>query len=77
MDCFAALAMTNAKRVSNPCGGAMANIVARYLSFEGRLARLPFFGRGVFLGVIAAAVGMATIPFSRAKACGGGSASLS
>jgi hypothetical protein len=41
----------------------MTNIVARYLSFEGRLARLPFFGRGVFLGVIAAAIGMASIPF--------------
>src|SRR5262245_5566472 len=44
-------------------GGAMANIVERYLSFEGRLARLPFFGRGVFLGVIAAALAMASIPF--------------
>jgi uncharacterized membrane protein YhaH (DUF805 family) len=41
----------------------MANIVDRYLSFEGRLARLPFFGRGVFLGVIAAALGMASVPF--------------
>jgi uncharacterized membrane protein YhaH (DUF805 family) len=41
----------------------MANIVGRYLSFEGRLARLPFFGRGVFLGVVAAALAMASIPF--------------
>ena len=40
----------------------MANIVGHYLSFEGRLARLPFFGRGVFLGVIAAALAMASIP---------------
>ena len=30
-------------------GGAMANIVGHYLSFEGRLARLPFFGRGVYV----------------------------
>jgi uncharacterized membrane protein YhaH (DUF805 family) len=44
----------------------MTNIVERYLSFEGRLARLPFFGRGIFLGVVAAAIGMASIPlFSR------------
>jgi uncharacterized membrane protein YhaH (DUF805 family) len=42
--------------------GAMANIVGHYLSFEGRLARLPFFSRGVFLGVIAAALAMASIP---------------
>jgi len=41
----------------------MANIVDRYLSFEGRLARLPFFGRGVLLGVIATAFAMASIPF--------------
>jgi uncharacterized membrane protein YhaH (DUF805 family) len=27
----------------------MANIVGRYFSFEGRLARLPFFGRGFYL----------------------------
>ncbi|HWX13658.1 MAG TPA: DUF805 domain-containing protein [Methylocella sp.] len=40
----------------------MANIVGHYLSFEGRLARLPFFSRGVFLGVIAAALAMASIP---------------
>jgi uncharacterized membrane protein YhaH (DUF805 family) len=41
----------------------VANFVRRYLSFEGRLARLPFFGRGVFLGVVAAALGMASTPF--------------
>jgi uncharacterized membrane protein YhaH (DUF805 family) len=41
----------------------MANIVDRYLSFEGRLARLPFFGRGFFLGIISSALGMASIPF--------------
>src|SRR5581483_602948 len=41
----------------------MANIMDRYLSFEGRLARLPFFGRGVFLSAIAGAFAMASIPF--------------
>jgi uncharacterized membrane protein YhaH (DUF805 family) len=47
-------------------GRTMTNIVRRYLSFEGRLARLQFFGRGIFLGVVAAALGMASIPiFSR------------
>jgi uncharacterized membrane protein YhaH (DUF805 family) len=30
----------------------MANIVGRYFSFEGRLARLPFFGRGFYLGIV-------------------------
>jgi uncharacterized membrane protein YhaH (DUF805 family) len=41
----------------------MANIVDRYLSFEGRLARLPFFGRNIYLGAIGAALAMASIPF--------------
>jgi uncharacterized membrane protein YhaH (DUF805 family) len=41
----------------------MANIVGRYFSFEGRLARLPFFGRGFYLGVIAVALAMVSIPF--------------
>ena len=41
----------------------MPNVVDRYFSFQGRLARLPFFGRGVFLGVVAAALAMASIPF--------------
>jgi uncharacterized membrane protein YhaH (DUF805 family) len=41
----------------------MANIVGRYFSFEGRLARLPFFGRGFYLGVVTAALAMVSIPF--------------
>jgi uncharacterized membrane protein YhaH (DUF805 family) len=41
----------------------MANFVGRYFSFEGRLARLPFFGRGFYLGVIAVALAMVSIPF--------------
>ena len=49
--------------MSKAAGGILANIVDRYLSFHGRLARLPFFGRGVFLGVVASALGMASIPF--------------
>ena len=44
-------------------GAAMANILDRYLSFAGQLARLPFFSRGVLLGVVAAALAMASIPF--------------
>jgi uncharacterized membrane protein YhaH (DUF805 family) len=62
MDCFASFAMTGVAGEQS-MGGIVANIVDRYLSFEGRLARLPFFGRGVFLGVVAAALGMASIPF--------------
>src|SRR5262249_4780786 len=50
-------------RATHGAGGVVANLVDLYPSFEGRLARLPFFGRGVFLGVIAAALGMASIPF--------------
>jgi uncharacterized membrane protein YhaH (DUF805 family) len=41
----------------------MANIVGRYFSFEGRLARLPFFGRGFYLGVVTIALAMVSIPF--------------
>lgn len=41
----------------------MVRVAERYLSFEGRLARLPFFARGIFLGVVAAASSMVSIPF--------------
>lgn len=41
----------------------MANFIQRYLSFEGRLARLPFISRNIFIGVLAAALFMASIPF--------------
>jgi uncharacterized membrane protein YhaH (DUF805 family) len=41
----------------------MAGFLERYLSFHGRLARLRFFGRGVFIGVLAGAVSFASIPF--------------
>ena len=40
----------------------MAKFVERYLSFEGRLARLPFFARSIYLGVVAAALSMVSIP---------------
>ena len=42
---------------------AIGNFIERYLSFEGRLARLPFIGRNIFIGVLAAALSMASIPF--------------
>jgi uncharacterized membrane protein YhaH (DUF805 family) len=42
--------------------GAMARIIERYLSFDGRLARLPYFARNVSLGVAAVALGMTSIP---------------
>jgi uncharacterized membrane protein YhaH (DUF805 family) len=45
-----------------PDAGAMARIFQRYWSFEGRLARLPFFARNVFLGVLAAVLAMTSIP---------------
>lgn len=41
----------------------MAGVLERYLSFDGRLARLPFFARGISLGVAVAAIGMVSIPF--------------
>jgi uncharacterized membrane protein YhaH (DUF805 family) len=40
----------------------MTRIVEHYLSFQGRLARLPFFARNVCLGVAVAALGMVSIP---------------
>jgi uncharacterized membrane protein YhaH (DUF805 family) len=40
----------------------MARIIERYLSFKGRLARLPYFARGFSLSIIAAALGMTSIP---------------
>jgi uncharacterized membrane protein YhaH (DUF805 family) len=42
---------------------AVARVLDRYLLFSGRLARLPFFARGVFLGVATAALAMVSIPF--------------
>jgi uncharacterized membrane protein YhaH (DUF805 family) len=41
----------------------MMSFRQRYWSFTGRLARLPFFARGIFLGVVAAAIFIASIPF--------------
>jgi uncharacterized membrane protein YhaH (DUF805 family) len=40
----------------------MARVIERYLSFEGRLARLQYFARSVFLGVVMVALGMTSIP---------------
>ena len=41
----------------------MAEFLERYLSFRGRMARLPFFGRGVFIAAVAGAVFFMSIPF--------------
>ena len=40
----------------------MANVVVRYLSFEGRLARLAFFNRGICLGITTGALSVTSIP---------------
>ena len=40
----------------------MARFLQRYLSFEGRLARLPFFIRGIYLGIAAAVFFLVSIP---------------
>ena len=40
----------------------MARFLQRYLSFEGRLARLPFFIRGIYLGIAAIVVFLVSIP---------------
>jgi uncharacterized membrane protein YhaH (DUF805 family) len=40
----------------------MTSLVERYLSFRGRLARLPFFIRGLYLGIAAAVVFAASLP---------------
>jgi uncharacterized membrane protein YhaH (DUF805 family) len=41
----------------------MKRMLQRYFSFDGRLARLRFFGRSIFVGVGAAAVSIASVPF--------------
>ena len=41
----------------------MAKIVGRYFSFQGRVARLPFFARGLYLGVVTLALSLVGIPF--------------
>src|ERR1700735_5422079 len=47
-------------------GGAMAKflppLLQRYLSFDGRLARLPFFIRGVYLSIAMVIVFLVAIP---------------
>jgi uncharacterized membrane protein YhaH (DUF805 family) len=40
----------------------MAKLLQRYLSFDGRLARLPFFIRGVYLGIAVIVVFVVAIP---------------
>ncbi len=40
----------------------MPLFLQRYLSFDGRLARLPFFIRGVYLGIAAILIFFASIP---------------
>jgi uncharacterized membrane protein YhaH (DUF805 family) len=42
--------------------GAMVRILQRYLSFDGRLARLPFFLRNFSLGIAAAIVFIVSVP---------------
>jgi uncharacterized membrane protein YhaH (DUF805 family) len=40
----------------------MTRLVERYLSFDGRLARLPFFIRSIYLGIATAAVAVMAVP---------------
>lgn len=40
----------------------MSSIVERYFSFHGRLARLPFFIRGVYLSIVMTVLIIASIP---------------
>jgi uncharacterized membrane protein YhaH (DUF805 family) len=40
----------------------VAGFLQRYLSFDGRLARLPFFIRGIYLGIAAAVFFLVSIP---------------
>lgn len=40
----------------------MNNLVQRYFSFEGRLARVPFFVRDIYLGIVGLVLFVATIP---------------
>jgi uncharacterized membrane protein YhaH (DUF805 family) len=40
----------------------VARFLQRYLSFDGRLARLPFFIRGIYLGMAAAVFFLVSIP---------------
>jgi uncharacterized membrane protein YhaH (DUF805 family) len=40
----------------------VARFLQRYLSFEGRLARLPFFIRGIYLGIAAGVLFLVSIP---------------
>jgi len=40
----------------------MKRLLHRYFSFDGRLARLPFFLRGVYLGLGAAVLGIGSVP---------------
>jgi uncharacterized membrane protein YhaH (DUF805 family) len=43
-------------------GTAMAKLLQRYLSFDGRLARLPFFIRNIYLGVAVTVIFVVAIP---------------
>jgi uncharacterized membrane protein YhaH (DUF805 family) len=40
----------------------VARFLQRYVSFDGRLARLPFFIRGIYLGIAAGVVFLVSIP---------------
>jgi uncharacterized membrane protein YhaH (DUF805 family) len=40
----------------------MARLLHRYLSFDGRLARLPFFARNIYVGLAAAVIAIASVP---------------
>jgi uncharacterized membrane protein YhaH (DUF805 family) len=51
----------------------MIKVIERYLSFQGRLARLPYFARGFGLGIGAAVIFMLSIPlFSSGSVLGYG-----
>jgi uncharacterized membrane protein YhaH (DUF805 family) len=45
----------------------MARLLQRYLSFDGRLARLPFFIRGIYLGIAVSIVFLTAIPLFAAE----------
>jgi uncharacterized membrane protein YhaH (DUF805 family) len=53
---------TNAPRVVAPPATRMSDLLQRYFSFDGRLARVPFFVRDVYLGIVGLVAFFATIP---------------
>lgn len=54
--------MRKSKRVLGLESMPMSPLLQRYVSFEGRLARLPFFIRGIYLAIAAIVIFFASIP---------------